>query len=126
MADGDIIMLDERKVSVKLLDAHNASSAGPWVEIFPMYSIWSIHADYLGTDSVQIQVSNAISKPSSSTSGAILGFEQGTTKAVSLTGNTNTTTVIGWLPACSFRWVRAVKTGTAVTTTVILEADSNQ
>jgi hypothetical protein len=126
MADGDIILLDNHKFSVKLLDAHNGASAGPWVEVPPQYSIWSIHADYLGTDSVQIQVSNAATNPTSSVAGGIFGFYQGTTMAVSLTGNTNTATVLGWQPSVSFRWIRAVKTGTATTCTVILEADSNQ
>ena len=126
MADGDIILMDERKFSVKLFDAHNAASASPWIEVPPMYSIWALHADNLGTDTVQIQVSNAVAQPASNVNGGILGFQQGTTWAVTLTGATNTATVLGWLVGSAFRWVRAVKTGTAATTTLILEADSNQ
>jgi len=126
MADGDIILLDAHKFSVKLLDAHNSTVAGPWIEVPPQYSIWSLHADALGTDTVQIQVSNAISRPSSTTSGGVFAFYQGTTVGTTLTGTANSTTVIGWQPSVSFRWIRAVKTGTAATCTVILEADSNQ
>ncbi len=126
MADGDIILLDNHKFSVKLFDAQAAATSSPWVEVPPQYSIWAFHTSGQGTDTIAIQVSNAIAKPSSATAGGVLGFSQGTTYATTLTGADGTATQVGWVDGVAFRWVRAVKTGTAGTSTLILEADSNQ
>jgi hypothetical protein len=124
MASGDLILLDAHKLSVKLLDAVQGTTNGPWVEVHPQYSIWSFHADFPGTDSVSIQVSNAVANPGAG-AGAILTVTPGGA-AVALTGNTASTTVATTITSAAFRWVRAIKTGNTNTCTVILEADSNQ
>ena len=112
MADGDMLMIDQHRWAVKLLDAHNTASAGPWVEVPAWYNIRSVHCNTVGTDTVNIEVSNAISQPSSTTSGVV---------TMALTGTTGAKTNVE-----SFRWIRAVKTGTAQTTTCILEAARNE
>jgi hypothetical protein len=127
MADGDIILLDNHKFSVKLLDAHSATGAGPWVEVPPQYSIWSFHTTGGNTDTVTIEVSNAIATPSSTTSGGVLYFTQGSyAYTPTMIATTGATASIGAVVSCAYRWVRAVKAGTAGSVSVILEADSNQ
>ena len=118
MADGDLILLDQHILEILLLDAHNAASAGPWVETPPHYNIRSLHCNVAGTDTVNIEVSNAISLPSSSTSGSVF---------CQLTG-TNGTTTSSLLNNSVYatRWMRAVKAGTAATSTVILCAARNE
>lgn len=116
MADGDLISIDQHRWAVKLLDTHNAASAGPWVEIPAWYNIRSFWCDVPGTDSIAIQVSNAETLPSAATAGPAIA---------TLTGTAGTTT---WQATCNctFRWLRAVKTGTAATTTCIVEAARNE
>jgi hypothetical protein len=127
MANGDIILLDNHKFSVKLIDSAQGTTTGPWVEVPPQYSIWAFHADFPGTDTVQIQVSNsAVSLVGATTAGAILSCQTTNYAAISLTGNTASTTTIALVPSCAYRWVRAIKTGNTNTCSVILEADSNQ
>jgi len=118
MADGDIIQLDQHSLMIKLLDSHNSTVAGPWVETPPVFNIRSYHCDVAGTDTINIEVSNAISLPSSTTSGAV---------ARQLTGTNGTTTSTLISSAVeAFRWARAVKAGTSSTSTVILAAARNE
>jgi hypothetical protein len=117
MADGDIVRLDASTFIVKLLDAHNAASAGPWTEVPGYFSVRSFHCDVAGTDTVNIEVSNAISTPSGTTSGAVARQLTGTN------GATSSTLISAVTEA--YRWVRAVKAGTANTSTVVLVAARN-
>lgn len=112
MADGDIVFLDPNIIGYKLLDAHNAASAGPWVEIPARYPFRSFHCDVAGTDTINIEVSNAVSQPSSSTSGAVFCQLTGTNGTTSSSLINNSTS--------PYRWVRAVKAGTANTSTVVV------
>jgi hypothetical protein len=114
MANGDFIMFDIDRRSIKLLDAQSASHTGVWVEVPTHYNVRSFWATTLeegaSDATVDIMVSNAETKPADNTDGVISQTLNITTQAA--------TKIEG------YRWVKAKKTAgtTPVATTVILEA----
>lgn len=120
MANGDYSVngLDQHRTSIILLDAQSAASDGVWVEIpawFNVRSYWcDITAEGSGSPKVDIMVSNAQTKPSNATDGAIV---RSLTVATNVGGATE-----------AYRWVKAKKTvgGTPAATTCIVEAARNE
>lgn len=114
MANGDIIMWDVDRRAWKLLDAQSASDTGAWVEVTAGFNIRSFISSTLeegaSDATVDIHVSNDVTKPADATAGVV-------------TQTLNTTTQ-GATKIEAYRWVKAVKTAgtTPVATTVILEA----
>lgn len=112
MADGDLVLLDQHRFIIKLLDAHSAVGAGPWVEVPAEFNIRSVWVDALeATATLQFEVSNAVTAPSAGTSGAPL-----LATALASPGPDQTTFFT------AHRWMRAVKAvaGTTATTCIMV------
>ena len=117
MANGDLIFLGYDRYAAKLLDAQVASDNGKWIEVPPQYSVRSYHASNLeegaADATIDIMVSNALTKPTDVTDGII---------TATLSSIAQATTVIE-----AYRWVKAKKTAgtTPAGTTVIIESGRN-
>ena len=120
MASGDFVMMDQHGWIVKLYDVGATTAGnGPWVEVPVWFNVRSFFCDptdntnTIGADSVSIEAGNFATAPTASTSGLVVK-----------TGLTGTT--LGGTNVETYRWVRAVKTGTAKTVVVILTAARNE
>ncbi len=119
MANGDIIMLDQHRLAIKLLDAQSTTHTGVWVEIPAWFNIRSFWMDALEAtgSALSIMVSNAATKPADGTDGAVETFT-----AFASPGPSAGTAID------AYRWVKAKKTQGAVPapTTVIVECARNE
>jgi len=120
MASGDIIRLDRDSFHVLLYDVGATTAGnGPWIEVPPYFSVRSFYCDpsddtnTIGADTVQIEVRNGTSLPGASTSGANLLASALTTTGAQVTS------------ISCFKYVRAVKAGTAKTVKVSMVAGRN-
>jgi len=115
MANGDFILMDVGRWSIKLLDAQVASHTGVWVEIPPKFSIRSFWTDLTAetsTATIDIMVSNAVAKPADATDGPVARTLTGTATGAAGTG------------VEAYRWVKAKKTagGTPAASSCVVEA----
>lgn len=120
MANGDFSVngLDQHRYSILLLDAQSASDNGVWVEIptwFNVRSFWcDITAEVSGSPTIQIMVSNAVTKPTNATDGVV--------------ARTLTPAAPAGVGVEGYRWVKAKKTagGTPAAVTCVVEAARNE
>lgn len=110
MANGELILLDRRQLSARLLDAQSLTSTGIWVEA-RFYPLKAIKADAIETGAtIAIHGSNDESQPGTADTGVILA--------------TLTPSTLAMTDNHPWRWIKAhkIQGGSPAVSTVIMEA----